>query len=85
MDKIKYGETIVLEDGKEYSCFANIDYQDKDYIFLISDQNSLEIKFAEQKLIDGEFQIQFVTSKELKHQLLKKFEEKHGKNFLGIK
>lgn len=80
MDKLKYGETAVLEDGREYTCFANLNDNGKDYVFLMSNFKPLEIKFAEQRIIDGDLQIQIVANQELKVKLLNKFKEKYGKN-----
>lgn len=80
MDKLKYGETVVLEDGKEYTCFANLEDNGKEYVFLISNSKPVEVRFAEQRLVSGELQIKIILNKELKIYLLNKFTEKYGKN-----
>jgi len=81
MDKIKYGETAVLEDNREYTCFGTIEDNGIDYAYLISNFKPLEVRFVKQRLIDGDLQIQFVTDKSLKIYLYNKFQEVYGKHF----
>ena len=81
MDKIKYGETAVLEDNREYTCFGTLEDNGIDYIYLISNFKPLEVRFAKQKLINGNLKIQIVTDKSLKIYLYNKFQEVYGNNF----
>ena len=83
MDKLKFGETAVLEDGRQYTCFANLKYQEKDYVFLISEFKPLQIRLAEQKIIDGDLQIKIVVDKELKYNLLNILKQRNGQLFKG--
>ena len=82
MEKLKYGETAVLEDNRKYTCFANLNLDGTDYIFLISNFKPTEVKFAEQRTIEGELQIKIVTEKKLKNELYNLFQKEYGnKNF----
>lgn len=82
MDKLKIGETAVLEDGREYNCFANLKDNGKEYVFLISNFKPLEVKFAEQRVVAGDLQIKIISDQELKIHLLNCFQEKYGQNFM---
>ena len=80
MDKLKYGETAVLEDGKEYVCFACLEDQDEDYVYLVSNFKPVEVRFARQQLINGELQLEIIFDKERKFYLYNLFKTKMGKS-----
>lgn len=84
MDKLKFGETIVLEDNREYTCFANIEDNGKDYVFLISNFKPVEVKIAEQILIGNDLNFKFITNSELKKYLFNLFQERHKDKFVNI-
>lgn len=73
MDKLKVGEMAKLDNGKEYICFGQIEENDYDYIFLISNFKPLEIRFATQVIDNGVLKIDIVTDKEIKNHLFEVF------------
>ena len=39
MEKLEFGETAVLEDGTEYVCFARLEENGEDYVYLVSQED----------------------------------------------
>lgn len=79
MDRIELGETIELETGKEYICFARVAEGGEDYVFLMSNFKPLEIRFARELLRDGELLIEIVSDPALKQRLYERFQQGFGK------
>jgi len=79
MEKLKFGEAAVLEDGKEYSCFATLEENGIDYVYLVSNFRPLEVRFAKQILTDGILQLEIISNQELKEHLFNLFQKKIGK------
>lgn len=73
--KIQTGEIITLSNNKEYICCATASENDVDYVYLMSNFKPLEIKFARQKIVDGEVEVTIVGSPEEKQKVLKLFQE----------
>lgn len=73
---IDLGESVLL-DGKEYLCFERMDLDGKNYLYLIATDESGEIQFAEQAVIDNEPQIRTIGNKELKNRLTAAFQAKY--------
>ena len=78
MEKLEFGETAVLEDGTEYVCFARLEENGEDYVYLVSNFKPLKVRFAKQNLVDGELRLEIVQDQELKQQLLELFKDKMG-------
>lgn len=78
MEKLEFGETAVLENGKEYICFSSIEENGVDYVYLVSNFKPLEVRFAKQILINGVLQLEIVTNQELKKHLYELFKVKMG-------
>lgn len=76
MEKLEFGETAVLEDGTEYVCFARLEENGEDYVYLVSNFKPLKVRFAKQNLVDGELRLDIVQDQELKKHLLELFKEK---------
>ena len=73
MEKLEFGETAFLENGKEYICFSKLEENGNDYVFLVSNSKPLEVRFVKQIIINGELQLQIIEDSELKHHLLELF------------
>lgn len=78
MEKLEFGETAVLEDGTEYVCFAQLEENGVDYVYLVSNFKPLKVRFASQQIVNGELQLEIVQDQELKLHLLELFKEKMG-------
>lgn len=78
MEKLEFGETAVLEDGTEYVCFARLEENGEDYVYLVSNFKPLKVRFAKQNLVDGELRLEIVQDQELKQHLLELFKDKMG-------
>ncbi len=76
MEKLVFGETAVLENGKEYVCFANLEENGIDYVYLVSNSKPLEVRFAIQILTNGTLQLEIVEEPALKQHLLDLFKSK---------
>lgn len=75
MEKLEFGEVVVLENGKEYIVFSKANVDGVDYVYLMSNFKPLDIMFAKQ-IIDGdELKLDIVSNKEEKEKLLKMFQE----------
>lgn len=83
MNFLEVGETIVVDDGKEYVCYASIPYQEKMYAFLVSRTDKKKRLIVEQKNINGELGLEIIDNEELKQKLMNLFLEKVAniKNF----
>lgn len=79
MEKLTFGETAVLENGKEYVCFASLEEDGVDYVYLVSNFKPLEVRFAKQVINDGNLSLEIVADQQLKEHLLMLFQEKMGK------
>ena len=79
MEKLEFGETAVLEDGKEYVCFASLEENGVDYVYLVSNFKPLEVRFAKQIISNGDLLLEIVQDQALKEHLLELFKEKMGK------
>lgn len=76
MEKLEFGETAVLENGKEYVCFASLQDNGIDYVYLVSNSKPLEVRFAKQILINGMLQLEIVEDPALKQHLFNLFKAK---------
>lgn len=76
MEKLEFGETAVLENGKEYVCFASLQDNGIDYVYLVSNSKPLEVRFAKQILINGMLQLEIVEDPALKQHLFNLFKTK---------
>lgn len=83
MEKLEFAETAVLENGKEYVCFATIQENGEDYVFLVTNSKPLEVRFAKQVLTDGVLELQIVEDQQLKLHLFEIFKEKAAKGSLN--
>lgn len=79
MEKLEFGETAVMEDGKEYVCFGQIEEDGADYVYLVSNSKPLEVRFAKQMVVDNAVQLEIVEDKDLKLRLYELFKMKFGK------
>ena len=78
MEKLEFGEVAVLEDGKEYICFASLNENGVDYVYLVSNFKPLEVRFAKQVLTNGGLQLEIVEDQNLKMHLYEMFKDKNG-------
>ena len=78
MEKLEFGETAVLEDGTEYVCFARLEENGNDYVYLVSNFKPLKVRFAKQNIVDGELRLDIIQDQELKQHLLELFKDKMG-------
>ena len=78
MEKLEFGETAVLDNGKEYICFACIEENGIDYAYLVSNFKPLEVRFAKQILENGVLSLEIVQDQELKEHLYDLFKTKIG-------
>lgn len=80
MEKLKFGEIAVLEDGKEYICFSQLNSQGIDYVYLMSNFKPLDVKFAKQSIDGEELKLELVEDQEEKQRLLELFQKQFSKN-----
>ena len=64
MEKLEFGETAVLEDGTEYVCFARLEENGNDYVYLVSNFKPLKVRFAKQNIVDGELRLDIIQNQE---------------------
>ena len=73
---INLNDGFVLDDGREYLCFSQIELDGKNYIYLITTEEPIEIRFAEQIDVDGETQIRVIGNRAEKLKLIQAFQAK---------
>ncbi len=78
MEKLEFGEIAELEDGKEYICFAGLEENGIDYVYLMSNFKPLEVRFAKQIVNGDELRLEIIEDPELKQHLYESFKEKIG-------
>ncbi len=76
MTKIEFGEIVVLEDGKEFVCFGEVEEEGQSYVYLFSNYKPLEVRFARQFLDNGELKLEIVQDQQKKLRLYNAFKEK---------
>ena len=75
MEKVEAGETIFLENGKSYVCFSKIEAEEERYLYLVSTEKPIEIKFAKQlKKGDSSF-LTIIGEKEEKQRVFELFKQ----------
>ncbi len=79
MDKLQFGETAVLEDGKEYVCFCELEDGGNSYVYLVTSSKPVEVCFARQRLENGVLELDLIAEQREKERLLSLFQEKMGK------
>ena len=70
MEKLTFGETAVLDNGKEYICFSQVIDNGEDYVYLVSNFKPVEVCFAKQEIVDGNLVLKLVNNQEKKEHLL---------------
>lgn len=78
MDKLKFGEIAVLENGKEYICFSQLEENGVDYVYLLSNFKPLDIKFARQSISNGNLELTIIEDQEEKQHVYELFQNKLG-------
>ena len=76
MSFLEVGETAVIEDGKEYACYANIPCEGKRYAFLVNIKDKNEKLIVEQRTNLGELELEIISDGELKEKLMDLFLKK---------
>ncbi len=82
MEKLQFGETAVLEDGKEYVCFCELEDNGNSYVYLVTASKPVEVCFAKQRLENDNLVLDLVSNQNEKEHLLALFQEKMG-SYIG--
>ncbi len=64
--KLEVGEIITLDNNKEYICFSRINDKGIDYVYLMSNFKPIEIKFAIERIINQEVELEIINDQEQK-------------------
>lgn len=75
MEKLELGETAILENGKEYICFSAIEENGIDYVYLLSNFKPLEVKFAKQKINNGNLELEIIENPKEKQYVYELFQK----------
>lgn len=70
MKKLDFGEVAILENGEEYTCFANVELEGKTYAFLMKHTTQTSIKIARQDLVDGRLSLTIIKDETQKKKIL---------------
>ena len=73
---VEPGESITLEDNREYLCVGRTQFNNKDYIFLAAIEDPTFFCFANQAIIDGKLQVSIIENKAEKDELILLFQKK---------
>lgn len=73
MERIEFGEIIVLENEEEYICFSKTEEAGKHYVFLLSNFKPLVVKFAEEVINGDHIELHLIEDSELKAHLFEVF------------
>lgn len=64
--KLEVGEIITLDNNKEYICFSKINDNGIDYVYLMSNFKPIEIKFAVEKIVNEEIELEIINDSKQK-------------------
>lgn len=71
MEKLKVGETVVLYDDREFTCFGRVIDNENDYAALINiEEKPVVVKFVKQTIINGELMLDEVEDIEERQKVL---------------
>lgn len=74
--KLEVGEIITLDsNGRDYLVVKDVNYNNKDYYYLMSAKKPVEILIVELKVQDGREVIETVTDKDELTNIMKKINE----------
>ena len=74
---LEVGEVVLLNGNQEFLCFERLELDGKDYLYLIATNDSADICFAEQMIVDGEPKIRTIGNKDTKLKLTAAFQAKY--------
>lgn len=64
--KLEVGEIITLDNNKEYICFSKTNDNGIDYVYLMSNFKPIEIKFAIERIINQEVELEIINDSKQK-------------------
>lgn len=76
---LKVGETVLLENDREYAVISIVQKDDKEYAYLLTVDKPYIVKFAKIEIVNDSLNLDFVNDVETKQELLKLFQEKIAK------
>ena len=78
---VELGESITLDDNREYLCVGRTQFDNKDYIFLAAIEDPTLFCFANQAIIDGKLQVSIIENKTEKDSLVAIFKKEIEKQY----
>ena len=73
---IQEGEAVTLSNGREYICFSTAEENGKDYVYLMTWEKPIEVRFAEQTMLDNnQLDVRMVQDRDEKAHLLRLFQQ----------
>ena len=81
MSFLEMGETAVIDDGQEFVCYGNVNFEGKNYAFLVNQKDQKEKLVVEQKQDGNELELEIIEDESLKKQLLDMLVQKSKKFF----
>lgn len=75
MEKIKIGESIKLDNNKEYVCFFELEDSGVNYLYLVTQTKPVEVKFAKYRFDDGTDSITIIGDKKEKQAVFEMFQK----------
>ena len=76
---IEQGEAVTLSNGREYLCFNTAEEDGKNYIYLMTMDDPIEIRFAEQSILEnGEHDVRMIQDQDEKIHVLELFQRANG-------
>lgn len=73
---IKEGEILTLDNNKEYICLAIKNYNEANYLLLLSNFKPVEIRFAKEIINVENIELEIVNKQEEKLALMELFKDK---------
>jgi hypothetical protein len=84
MEKLGFGETAILDNNEEYTCFANVVFEGETYAFLMSHTQPVVVKIARQNLIDGVLSLTIIKDEAKKKKIVKLYMEYFPKSIESL-
>ena len=70
------GETVYLEENREYAVITSVDKDNETYVYLVTTDEPYKVKFAKEIWNSDNLDLEIVHEKELKEELLQLFQNK---------
>ena len=75
MEKLHIGESVYLEENREYTVVSIVEKNQEEYIYIVTTNEPYKVKFAKVMYDNEKINLEIVHNQKLKEELLALFEK----------